>query len=74
MKCLSAFTFLVVAVLALNVECKLKEAFAWEELSFAWPSQDSLQEAIKSNKYIAGNNLPLGLDVWKDKLFITVPR
>lgn len=53
---------------------KLKEKFKWREVEFDWPSQEAKQEAISSGKYVASNNLPLGLERWHDKLFITVPR
>uniref|UniRef100_A0A182PPU1 Yellow protein n=1 Tax=Anopheles epiroticus TaxID=199890 RepID=A0A182PPU1_9DIPT len=53
---------------------KLKEKFKWREVSFSWPSEDAKQDALNSGKYIVHNNLPLGLERWRDKLFITVPR
>lgn len=53
---------------------KLQEKFKWKEVSFAWPSEQAKEEAITSGRYKAENNLPLGLDLWKNKLFITVPR
>lgn len=53
---------------------KLEEKFSWKELDFAWPSEESKQEALRSGKYVESHNLPLGLDVWRDKLFVTVPR
>uniref|UniRef100_A0A182VSS2 Protein yellow n=1 Tax=Anopheles minimus TaxID=112268 RepID=A0A182VSS2_9DIPT len=53
---------------------KLREKFKWREVSFAWPSEDVKQEALASGKYVVPNNLPLGLERWRDKLFITVPR
>lgn len=65
---------LVLAVVAGTAVGKLDEKFSWKELDFAWPSEEIKQEAIKSGRYIESHNLPLGLDVWKDKLFITVPR
>jgi len=64
----------VLVIVAYATATKLEEKFAWKELAFAWPSEEVKQEAIKSGKYIESHNLPLGLDVWKDKLFITVPR
>lgn len=63
--------FVVVSVTSAR---KLEEKYAWKELEFAWPSEEVKQEAIKSGKYIESHNLPLGLEVWKDKIFITVPR
>lgn len=53
---------------------KLEQKFRWKEVSYIWPSDAAKEEAITSGRYKAENNLPLGLDVWKDKLFITIPR
>lgn len=53
---------------------KLQEKFRWKEVSYAWPNESTKENAIKSGRYQPENNLPLGLEVWKDKLFITVPR
>lgn len=66
--------FVIVMAIACATARKLEEKFSWKELDFAWPSEEVKQEAIRSGKYIENHNLPLGLDVWKDKLFITVPR
>lgn len=67
--------FLLVFSIVACVHCaKLTEKFRWKELEYKWPSEAAKQEAIKSGQYNADNNLPLGLEVWKDKLFITVPR
>ncbi|KAJ8982128.1 hypothetical protein NQ317_002854 [Molorchus minor] len=53
---------------------KLEEVFAWKEVSYAWPNDEARNEAVKNGEYIRENNLPLGLERWKDKLFVTVPR
>lgn len=53
---------------------KLEQKYQWKNLEFAWPSESAKEEAITSGRYVAYNNLPLGLDVWNDKIFITVPR
>lgn len=74
MKCIITFTFAIV-VLVNVVQClKLDEVYAWQELDFAWQSEDHKQQALASQRYIEKNNLPLGLERWNDKLFITVPR
>ncbi|NP_001161777.1 yellow-b isoform X1 [Tribolium castaneum] len=52
----------------------LRVAYQWKELDFDFPSASAREEAIKSGKFIPENNLPLGLEVYKDRLFITVPR
>lgn len=53
---------------------KLEEKFSWKTMSFAWPNPEAEQQAIESGRYNPNNNLPLGLEIWKDKLFVTVPR
>lgn len=65
---------LVFACVDLGLAAKLEEKFKWKEVSYAWPSEQAKEEAITSGRYKPENNLPLGLEVWKDKLFITVPR
>ncbi len=65
----------VISIGILSGSCgKLDEKFSWNKLDFAWPSAEAKAEAVKSGNYIEENNLPLGLEVWKNKLFITVPR
>lgn len=65
-------------VIVLLVSCgfcaKLKEKFYWKEVSYAWPSESAKEDAIKSGRYQPENNLPLGLEVYENRLFITVPR
>ncbi|XP_058820449.1 protein yellow [Topomyia yanbarensis] len=70
---LSCLQILILVVLTVNA-VKLQQKFKWREVEFDWPSLDVKQQAIESGKYVSSNNLPLGLDRWKDKLFITVPR
>jgi hypothetical protein len=39
-----------------------------------FPDQKTRHAAIASGEFVQANNLILGLEVWRDKLFITVPR
>lgn len=55
-------------------EGRLSEKYIWNELQFDWPSVEAKEEALSSGDYVPKHNLPLGLDVWRNKLFITVPR
>lgn len=50
------------------------EKFAWKDLDFSWPSDNVKEAAIQEGSYVRGNNLPLAFDVWRDKIFLTVPR
>lgn len=72
MKCFALVLFAVCIHSALSI--KLEQKYRWKEVQFAWPSESAKEEAVTSGRYKAENNLPLGLDIWRDKLFITVPR
>lgn len=52
----------------------LWERFTWRTMDFAYPDQRSRQLAIASGEYVPENSLPVGIEIWKNKLFITVPR
>ena len=43
-------------------------------IDFEFDSIDARDNAIFEGDYIAENNLPLGLEVWRDKVFITLPK
>lgn len=53
---------------------RLKVMFGWKQLDFQFPDLNTKRMAIASGAYVQANNMPVGLDVWNDKLFITVPR
>ncbi|KAL9875269.1 protein yellow [Glossina fuscipes] len=65
------FTLVLVVLIA---EAKLKEKFSWKQMEFDWPNPEAEQKAIKSGQYVVENNLPLGVERWQNKLFITIPR
>ena len=71
--------FLLVAALAGLQGClaaneRMKEVLAWKILDFAYPSKEAREAAIKSGEFVPENANPLGLEVWNDKVFVTVPR
>lgn len=49
-------------------------AFQWRQLDFNFSSEAERQEAVNSREFIPENNLPLGLEVYGERLFVTVPR
>lgn len=67
---------IVLVVIVVNVDSltNLKEKFKWKQIEFEWPSEDVKKAWISSKKYIPENNLPLGLEKWNNKLFVTIPR
>jgi hypothetical protein len=52
----------------------LDVVYEWKELDFAYPNSSARQAAVTSMNFIPSHNVPVGLEVWKNKLFITVPR
>ncbi|KAG5889904.1 hypothetical protein JTB14_008050 [Gonioctena quinquepunctata] len=53
---------------------KFKQVFAWKEIDYSWSNEETKRSAVRNGDYVAGNNLPLGMAKWRNKLFITVPR
>ena len=68
---LAIFIGLVCCALANN---PLKEVYSWKQVDFEYPDESARQEAIRSKEFIPENNLPLGIERWKNKLFVTFPR
>lgn len=57
-----------------NGAYKLQERYSWNQLDFAFPSQVIKEQAIASGDYIPTNGLPVGVEHWGNKLFVSVPR
>ncbi|XP_044742296.1 protein yellow-like [Chrysoperla carnea] len=53
---------------------KFNEILSSKMVEFQWPDMETRARAEMNGLYIPGHNVPLGLDRWNDKLFITVPR
>lgn len=66
-----------------DIQCQLSNPFidiyTWRNLTFLFPSRQDEINAIIQNKYIAGNTVPIDVDVYYPKfgsprVFITFPR
>lgn len=71
--------YFVMAVMAVMVSLvsandNLSVAYEWKELDFAYRSQQDRAEAIAAGEFIAANVIPVGLEVFKHRLFLTLPR
>lgn len=53
---------------------RLQERFNWRQLDWVFPNQQLRDRAIASGDYIPTNGLPVGIERWQNKLFVTVPR
>lgn len=52
----------------------LLEKFTWKKMDFAYPDERSRQLAIARGEYVPENSLPVGIEIWRNKLFVTIPR
>ncbi|XP_043283685.1 protein yellow-like [Venturia canescens] len=48
--------------------------YAWKTVDFEFESDSARDRAIFEGKFVPENNLPLGLGVWRDKVFVTLPK
>ena len=53
---------------------KAVEKFSWTKFDYVFPSEKVKQEYIESGGFIPENSLPVGIELWQNKLFVTVPR
>ncbi|XP_058814195.1 protein yellow [Topomyia yanbarensis] len=53
---------------------KLQERYNWKQLDFVFPNQQLKQQALASGDYVPTNGLPVGIERWENKLFVSVPR
>ncbi|XP_049946502.1 protein yellow-like [Schistocerca serialis cubense] len=51
----------------------VRKAFSWQAVSWTWPEQPAAADALRAG-YTPHTNLPHGLEVWRYRLFLTVPR
>ncbi|CAH1154780.1 unnamed protein product [Phaedon cochleariae] len=69
-------SLLLLACISCPVLCtnKLQEHFQWNIIDFEYPSDEARLQAILTGRFKPENGLPVGIEVWNDKLFISVPR
>lgn len=51
-----------------------EEVIQWKQIDLEYPTKKARDAAIKSGRFIAENNLPLGLQVFRSKIFVTLPK
>lgn len=66
--------FLLLGLMCLKASADLDVRFQWNQLDFDFPSEDHRKFAVEHEDFIQENNLPLGLEIYENKLFMTVPR
>lgn len=70
------FFFLVISCLLASTSAlsKLTELYKWSSLDYTFASDAHKSYALERGEFVPENNLPVGIEVWKNKLFVTVPR
>lgn len=59
---------------AVSGTSKLQERYSWRQLDFVFPNQQLKQQAMANGDYVPTNGLPVGIERWENKLFVSVPR
>jgi len=57
-----------------NNGLRLKELYKWKQVDFTFPSATARTAAIASGDFVPESALPLGLDVWRERIFVTLPK
>ncbi|XP_055610391.1 protein yellow [Uranotaenia lowii] len=71
---LSALVAVVGLCAVASATTKLQERYNWKQLDFVFPNQRMKQQALASGDYVPTNGLPVGIEHWENKLFVSVPR
>nr|Q9GP81.1 RecName: Full=Protein yellow; Flags: Precursor [Drosophila guanche]CAC16215.1 Yellow protein [Drosophila guanche] len=71
---LSLLLIAVAMVCPSQAAYKLQERYSWNQLDFAFPSARLKEQALASGDYIPTNALPVGVEHFGNRLFVTVPR
>ncbi|XP_050298512.1 protein yellow [Anthonomus grandis grandis] len=53
---------------------KLNISYQWKIVDFDFGSSEKRQAAIDDKSFIPENNIPMGLEVYKNRIFVTLPR
>lgn len=68
------FHLLLLACLATATGHDFNTVYSWKQVEFKFPNRTIRNEYIASGDYIPNNNMPLGLAIWHEKMFVTIPR
>ncbi|CAH0397908.1 unnamed protein product [Chilo suppressalis] len=48
--------------------------YRWKQIDFEYPSPQDRQTALDNGEFIQLNVIPLGVERWKDRVFVSTPR
>lgn len=73
-KMLLKICLLLAAVTICKCNDNLRVAYQWKEIDFEYQSSEDRQKALETKAFIPENVMPVGLEVYQNRLFITLPR
>lgn len=56
------------------IHCDLQLKYQWKEIDFQYPTLEEHRNAIDNQTFIPQNVIPVGLEVYENRLFVTLPR
>lgn len=72
---IASFSILLIGFVAsLQANDNLRVVYEWKEIDFKFKSAEERQMAIENRTFIQEHVIPVGLEVYKDRLFVTFPR
>ncbi|XP_033223828.1 protein yellow-like isoform X2 [Belonocnema kinseyi] len=48
--------------------------YSWKLIDFDFENDEARDQALFDGSYVPENNLPLGLEAWRDRVFVTLPK
>lgn len=66
--------FFILFVGLVSAQNRLQERYNWRQLDWVFPNQQIRDRLIATGDYIPTNGLPVGIERWQNKLFVSVPR
>jgi hypothetical protein len=48
--------------------------YEWEKVDLVWPNDTTRDEFIQGNIFIAENNAINGIKIYKDQVYLTIPK
>lgn len=64
----------VLVVASVSANDNLRVAYQWKQMDYDYRTEDERQEAIQTGSFQPEHVIPVGLEVYKTRLFITLPR
>lgn len=58
----------------MNSQKPIGTLYRWNQMDFEYPSYEERAVAINNGEFIQSNVIPLGIERWRDRLFISTPR